>query len=57
MLEVRQKVLVKDKTGRLFPGQIVNISEYREPSMKYAVDIGADDLVFVGANDIITYKE
>ena len=57
MLEVNQKVLVRDYKGSLFPGKIVNINEYREPSMKYAVDIGADDLVFVGRNNIISCKE
>ena len=56
MIEVNQKVLVRDYMGRMFPGKIVNINEYREPSMKYAVDIGADDLVFVGKKDIIPYK-
>ena len=56
MIEVKQKVLVRDYMGRLFPGKVVNINEYREPSMKYAVDIGADDLVFVGQKDIIPYK-
>ena len=29
-------------------GKVINISEYREPDKKYAVDIGADDLIFVG---------
>lgn len=57
MIEVNQKVLVRDYKGSLFPGKIVNINEYREPSMKYAVDIGADDLVFVGRNNIIPCKE
>lgn len=57
MIEVNQKVLVRDYMGRMFPGKVVNINEYREPSMKYAVDIGADDLVFVGRNNIIPCKE
>ena len=29
-------------------GKVININEYREPDMKYAVDIGADDLIFIG---------
>lgn len=57
MIEVKQKVLVRDYKGSLFPGHIVNINEYREPCFRYAVDIGADDLVFVGKNNIFPCKE
>lgn len=57
MIEVNKKVLVRDDKGSLFPGKVVNINEYREPEMKYAVDIGADDVVFVGENNIFPCKE
>lgn len=57
MIKVKQKVLVRDYKGSLFPGKIVNINEYREPHFKYAVDIGAADLAFVGRNNIIPCKE
>ena len=43
------KVQVGDKVivhGVL--GEVININEYREPDRKYAVDIGADDLIFIG---------
>lgn len=46
------KVIVKDYFGKEFEGELVNISDYREPCMKYAVDIGFDDYVFVGEESI-----
>lgn len=57
MIMLNQKVVVIDNAGKRFPGKVVNISEYREPSMKYAVDIGAHDVVFVGRKNIIPCKE
>lgn len=46
------KVIVTDAIGQKFNGKVVNISDYREPCMKYAVDIGLDDVVFVGEKSI-----
>ena len=46
------KVLVRDNSDKEWEGTIVNISDYREPSMKYAVDLGFDDYVFVGEERI-----
>lgn len=46
------KVVVTDYFGKQFEGEIVSISDYREPSLKYAVDIGFDDYVFVGEESI-----
>ncbi|EAC7121854.1 hypothetical protein [Listeria monocytogenes] len=34
-------------------GKIINISDYRPQTMKYAVDFGFNDLVFCGQDDII----
>lgn len=45
-------VIVVDNFGNEYKGVIVNVSDYREPSMKYAVDIGLDDFVFVGESSI-----
>ncbi|ECJ9723956.1 transposase (plasmid) [Listeria monocytogenes] len=41
---------IKDKN---VTGKIVNISDFRVPTMKYAVDFGFNDLVFCGQEDII----
>ena len=46
------KAVVVDNFGNEYEGVVENVSDYREPSMKYAVDIGWDDFVFVGENSI-----
>ena len=51
-ITVGTKVVVTDALGRKFDGEVVNINDYREPCMKYAVDIDADDVVFVGEESI-----
>lgn len=51
-LTVGMKVVVRDYFGQEFRGKIVSINDYREPCMKYAVDIGFDDYVFVGEESI-----
>lgn len=58
-IEERARVIVTDAFGTKYKGTVVNVSDYREPSMKYAVelDIGLDDYVFVGEDQIILYKE
>ena len=48
----RMKVIVTDALGKKFNGEVVSVSDYREPCMKYAVDIGFDDYVFVGEESI-----
>ena len=50
MLKVRDRVLVKDRQGNKWLGTIININDYREPSMKYCVDLDEydKDYVFVG---------
>ena len=48
----RQRVIVKNILGQEFKGLLVNINEFRDPSMKYAVDIGGSDVIFVGDKDI-----
>lgn len=46
------KVIVVDNFGNKYEGIIENVSDYREPNMKYAVDVGWDDFVFVGERSI-----
>ena len=41
----------KFKNGYI--GKVENINDFREPSMKYAIDIQKDDLVFVGEDYIV----
>ena len=47
--KVKDRVRIRDAVGSWHSGTIVNISDYREPSMKYAValDDYAADYVFV----------
>lgn len=33
-------------------GEVINVNKYREPDKKYAVDVGADDLIFIGDSTI-----
>ncbi len=47
-LKQGQNVIVTDANGNEYQGVLVNVNDYREPSLKYAVDIGLDDFVFVG---------
>lgn len=53
-MKVRDRVLVKDKQGNKWLGTIININYYREPSMRYCVDLDKydKDYVFVGEDDI-----
>ena len=50
MYKVGDRVIVLAK----FHGSIVNISDYREPSMKYCIDLDEykDDYVFVGEKEL-----
>lgn len=53
MIKAREKVIVTDLNGNEFVGTVVNVSDYREPAMKYAVEIpGFSDVVFVGDSNI-----
>lgn len=46
-LEVGMWVRIKNKAGWCCIGKIYNISDFREPSMKYCIDIQSDDFVFI----------
>lgn len=53
-IKVRDRVIVADGKGKEWHGTVANISDYREPSMKYAVwlDEYDADYVFVGDESI-----
>lgn len=52
-IKVGDYVTVISDELKEYVGKVVNISDYRPPEMKYAVDIkGLDDYVFVGDNHI-----
>lgn len=48
----RVTTLDKDKDGFNIEGMIVSVSDYREPSMKYAVDIDKYGLMFFGEGEL-----
>lgn len=53
MIEVGEYVRIKGVIGK-----IENINNFREPSMKYALDIPqARDLVFVGEKEIVKHSK
>lgn len=53
--KARDRVRVRDTFGNWHSGTVVNVSDYREPSMKYAVDLDdyKEDLVFVPASALV----
>lgn len=57
--KVNDKVVVKDFQGKEWNGVVVNVSDYREPDLKYAIalDDYTDDYVFVGDKQIVKIKE
>ena len=52
-LEIGMYVRLINLKGIHFFGKIVSINEFREPSVKYGVDLGLEDLVFIGDEDIL----
>lgn len=54
MLKVRDIVeIINDESLVVATGVVVNVNDFREPSMKYAVEVvGYDDCVFIGDNNI-----
>ncbi len=52
-IEVGDFVILKQG----YIGTVENINDFREPSMKYAVDIQKRDLVFIGDNDIVKHSK
>lgn len=58
-MKVKDRVLVKDKQGKKWLGTIININPFREPSMRYCVDLDDydEDVVFVGEKDLELVEE
>lgn len=57
-LQVRDKVKVIDARGvQVCIGLIVNVNDWREPDVRYAVDIGLDDVIFCGKEQLETLEE
>lgn len=54
-LEVRDKVSIVDSKGKsLAQGVIININDFREPSMMYAVDVDDyEDVLFFGESHLV----
>jgi hypothetical protein len=54
-LKVHDRVTINDSEGNpIAKGIIININEYREPSLMYAVEVeGYDGYVFVGKNNLM----
>ena len=46
-------VRIKNKVGYCVIGKIENINDYREPMMKYCIDIQGNDFIFVPEEMII----
>lgn len=58
-LQVRDNVDIVNSSGVMVAkGTIVNINDYREPSMKYAVDVVGytEDVLFFGEDSLIRSK-
>ena len=58
-LKVNDKVAIVDENGsKLAEGVIANINDFREPSMKYAVDVdGYEDVLFFGESQLVLIEE
>jgi hypothetical protein len=46
-LEIGMYVRIKNKIGYCIIGKIENINDYRDPMMKYCIDIQDNDFIFV----------
>lgn len=58
-LEVRDKVSIIDSKGMsLAQGVIININDFREPNLKYAVNVeGYEDVLFFGELHLVKVSE
>ena len=49
MIKIDDIVLVSDLNGKKYKGRVVSINEFREPSMRYGIDVdGFNDVIFIG---------
>ena len=62
-IKVNDKFVFHSRNGIDYRIEVININEFREPSMKYGCDIWdgngtyAGDVTFVGDDFFINYKE
>ena len=56
-MKVGDYVRIKNTAGYCYIGELININEFREPSMKYCIDIQADDFIFVSEDMITKFGE
>ena len=62
MAKVGDKFVLHSADGKKYNIEVVNVSDYREPAMRYAVDISneygvyADDVMFV-SDDLLSQCE
>ena len=48
-----QKVFIENTNGHLYKATVININEYREPSMRVSIQVdGIEDIVFTGLENI-----
>ena len=48
-----QKVFIENTNGHLYKATVININEYREPSMRVSLQVdGIEDIVFTGLENI-----
>ncbi|MEI2465053.1 hypothetical protein [Niallia taxi] len=55
-LQVKDRVFIIDKdSNNVAEGTIININDFREPNMKYAVDVDGytEDLLFFGESQLL----
>ena len=52
--KVKERVVVTNLFNKpVCEGEIVNINDFREPALRYAVQVdGYDDVIFVGKSDL-----
>ena len=53
-----QKVFIENTNGQLYKATVININEYREPSMRVSLQVdGIEDIVFTGLENIKIMEE
>ena len=48
-----QRVYIEGTNGNLYKATVININEYREPSMRISIQVdGIEDIVFTGLENV-----
>ena len=58
-MELKTGMYVRIKDGRniQYIGELINVNEFREPSLMYCVDIQASDYVFISGDAILNASD